>query len=104
MHGGVRTRPNIKNKTRQGKKCTSLLLQVQGSHKTKSEGHDSVKTGSVVKYSYKSSKSRLEVHSMQGHCECKEVTRRGYTCTVMPVGVPSSALQSKKSMALSRQD
>ena len=63
MHGGVRTRPNIKNKTRQGKKCTSLLLQVQGSHKTKSEGHDSVKTGSVVKYSYKSSKSRLEVHS-----------------------------------------
>ena len=33
---------------------------MQASHKTKSEGHDIVKTGSVVKHSYK---SRLEVHS-----------------------------------------
>ena len=33
---------------------------MQGSHKTKSVGLDSVKTGSVVKHSYK---SKLEVHS-----------------------------------------
>ena len=37
-----------------------MLLQVQGSHKTKSEGYDSVKAGSIVKHSHK---SRLEVHS-----------------------------------------
>ena len=36
-----------------------MLLQVQGSHKTKSKGYDSVKAGSMVKHSYK---SRLEVH------------------------------------------
>ena len=46
--------------SRLDERCTSLLLQVQGSHKTKSKGHDCVKTGSVVKHSYK---SRLEVHS-----------------------------------------
>ena len=37
-----------------------MLLQVQGSHKTKSEVHDNVKTGSMVKHSYK---ARSEVHS-----------------------------------------
>ena len=37
-----------------------MLLQVQDSLKTESEGHGSVKIGSMVKHSYK---FRLKVHS-----------------------------------------
>ena len=68
---------------------------------TTSEGYDSVKTGSMVKHSYN---SRLEVHSSAtaGARRSQAEVRLG--CTVMPVGLPSSALQSKKSIALSKQD
>ena len=68
-----------------------MLLQVQDSHRTESEGHDSVKIGSMVKHSYK---FRLEVHS--------SATVAAVRSQVMPVWVPSSALESRKSKRLNK--
>ena len=41
------------HKTRQGKRCTEVPLQVQGNDKTKLEVHDSVRARLKVKNSYK---------------------------------------------------
>ena len=46
--------------TRLGERCTALPLQVQGSDKTKLEGHGSVRASLKVKNNYK---IRGKVHS-----------------------------------------
>ena len=96
-----------------------IAVEMQGSAKTRVEVYGIVRTrikintgtrhirdkahssGTVVKHSYK---SRLEVHSSATAGATRSQAEVRLRCTVMPVGLPSSALQSKKSMALSKQD